>query len=53
MRIVRDDSGERNGWWIGETFIPAEAMAELAAGWAMEQVRAGNIGIPRPVEGEK
>lgn len=22
MRPVRDDSGERDGWWIGERFIP-------------------------------
>jgi hypothetical protein len=24
MRPIRDDSGERNGWWIGERFVPKD-----------------------------
>lgn len=37
MRPIRDDSGDRDGWWIGERFVPEDGSdltrrdAEIAA----------------------
>lgn len=29
MKMIRDDSGERNGWWFGTQFKPAPRVGEI------------------------